>query len=544
MRKPINYCDLPVMPNIDFNQFSAMPLKELTFADAAGLAAHDNSAELFNDYLKRADLVSQSAVAAAPSPASRAEDRSPPRKTETPSHPADRTDGPPKSPSADTHDSDDPLPSANETGHSAGEDAAPTEDRLHEAQDGASKTPLKDASESESQISASEKDSVKDKKEAKGEKKDAESADPAVAGLRKDATGLPTAQEANAQTNDCPKETNAEQLPETAMARAIAGSSDANSALTGDGSDESRTGVAASTEKSQQNLDATATNEHLAVGGTSQPADDAADSKTKTKKSRTAADVKNGPRQQKTAARSVDASATQDANSAPAAAAKDATDAQPANSAVLPSASVLPTITDALKHAEKPALNQDSVSPIADVRAGAQSASPKTTDARGSGSAMTTNGSDASAQVARAQFVQRVERAFAAMGNREGSVRLKLSPPELGILKLEIGIHRGVMKARVEAETPDAQSLLLENLPALRERLAQQNIHVQQFDVDLMDRQPGGTPQQAFDQSGSGGQHGSHHAPRGNIAESAATAPISPTVTQRAGMGGGLNVIV
>ncbi len=41
------------------------------------------------------------------------------------------------------------------------------------------------------------------------------------------------------------------------------------------------------------------------------------------------------------------------------------------------------------------------------------------------------------------------------------------------------------MSARLEAETPTARSLLLDNLPALRERLAGQNIKVERFDVDL-----------------------------------------------------------
>ena len=52
------------------------------------------------------------------------------------------------------------------------------------------------------------------------------------------------------------------------------------------------------------------------------------------------------------------------------------------------------------------------------------------------------------------------------------------------------------MTARIEAESSAARSLLLDNLPALRERLADQNIRLEQFDVDLMQRQPGGMPDQ------------------------------------------------
>jgi flagellar hook-length control protein FliK len=137
-----------------------------------------------------------------------------------------------------------------------------------------------------------------------------------------------------------------------------------------------------------------------------------------------------------------------------------------------------------------------------------------------------------------------VERAFAAMGQREGIVRLKLSPPELGVLKIEIGIKQGVMKARVEAETPAARNLLLENLPDLRERLAQQNIHIQQFDVDLMDRPPGGMPQQTFGQADSNSQQDSRQSNRNKTAETTAVEAVSATAPKRAGMGGSLNVIV
>ena len=117
-------------------------------------------------------------------------------------------------------------------------------------------------------------------------------------------------------------------------------------------------------------------------------------------------------------------------------------------------------------------------------------------------------GEESGSELNNVRFVQRVERAFAAMGDRGGTVRLKLSPPELGSVRMEITIHKGQMKARLEAETKEAKNLLLENLPALRERLAQQNIKIQKFDVDLRDPSSGGMFQQTANQpdSGSGGE--------------------------------------
>jgi len=91
------------------------------------------------------------------------------------------------------------------------------------------------------------------------------------------------------------------------------------------------------------------------------------------------------------------------------------------------------------------------------------------------------------------RFLQRVARAFQTFGDRGGQIRLRLSPPELGSLLMEVKMDAGVMTARLEAETAAARTLLLDNLPALRERLAEQNIRVEQFDVDLADRRGGGT---------------------------------------------------
>jgi flagellar hook-length control protein FliK len=90
------------------------------------------------------------------------------------------------------------------------------------------------------------------------------------------------------------------------------------------------------------------------------------------------------------------------------------------------------------------------------------------------------------------RFVNRVVKALEAAQLRGGEIRLRLHPPELGALRLEVRVEAGAIHARLEAETPLARNLLIENMAALRERLAEQNVRVEQFDVDLMDRQPQG----------------------------------------------------
>jgi flagellar hook-length control protein FliK len=90
------------------------------------------------------------------------------------------------------------------------------------------------------------------------------------------------------------------------------------------------------------------------------------------------------------------------------------------------------------------------------------------------------------------RFVGRVAKAVQTAQDRGGLVQLRLSPPELGSLRLELAMQNGVMTASVETETPAARQVLLDHLPALRERLAEQNIRIERFDVDVRQENSGG----------------------------------------------------
>lgn len=85
----------------------------------------------------------------------------------------------------------------------------------------------------------------------------------------------------------------------------------------------------------------------------------------------------------------------------------------------------------------------------------------------------------------RARFVQRVSGAMERAQLRDGRVQVRLSPPELGSLKIEIAVRQGVLTASIEAEHSQARNVLLDNLPALRDRLAEQQIRIERFDVDV-----------------------------------------------------------
>ena len=164
------------------------------------------------------------------------------------------------------------------------------------------------------------------------------------------------------------------------------------------------------------------------------------------------------------------------------------------------------------------------------ARAGAPASTPADTEAD---------------QAGRARFVERVARAFQSMRNRGGTVRLRLSPPELGAVRLEISLHRGAMSARVEADNPTARNLLLDNLPALRDRLAQQDIKIEQFNVELTDHSSSGLPEQTADQARSQNRGGRQPATQGNSEPDANTENLTGgDVINRPGEGTQLNVVI
>ena len=95
----------------------------------------------------------------------------------------------------------------------------------------------------------------------------------------------------------------------------------------------------------------------------------------------------------------------------------------------------------------------------------------------------------------RVRFVHRVTNAIQSAAETGGPIRLRLSPPELGAVRIEMTVVAGQMSVRMEAETPQARTALLDNLPVLRERLEAQDIKIAKFDVDLFGGSPGNLSQ-------------------------------------------------
>lgn len=88
-------------------------------------------------------------------------------------------------------------------------------------------------------------------------------------------------------------------------------------------------------------------------------------------------------------------------------------------------------------------------------------------------------------QQERVRLVQRVARSFSRLGPEGGQVTLKLHPPQLGVLNVSIKIEGHSMTARLQTETSSARDAIVESLPVLRERLSEQGIEIEKFQVDV-----------------------------------------------------------
>jgi len=90
------------------------------------------------------------------------------------------------------------------------------------------------------------------------------------------------------------------------------------------------------------------------------------------------------------------------------------------------------------------------------------------------------------------KLVQRVLRGLEQLGNGGGQVKLRLHPPELGSLQLTLRMEGGQMFARMEVQNTVARDALLNNVQTLRDRLAEQGMKIESFEVQVS-TEAGGT---------------------------------------------------
>lgn len=88
-------------------------------------------------------------------------------------------------------------------------------------------------------------------------------------------------------------------------------------------------------------------------------------------------------------------------------------------------------------------------------------------------------------------FDQVVTRMAGSFNGQSGRMVLRLHPAELGSLKLDLKVEGDRVQAHLHAQTHQVQEVLERNLPQLRSALAEQGLKIDQFQVDVDQRQAG-----------------------------------------------------
>jgi flagellar hook-length control protein FliK len=84
-----------------------------------------------------------------------------------------------------------------------------------------------------------------------------------------------------------------------------------------------------------------------------------------------------------------------------------------------------------------------------------------------------------------AQLVERVATSLREAHDSGRQLTVRLSPPELGTLQIDVSSRDGVISARLEAQTETARQTLTDHLPRLREALAHLGATVERIDVHI-----------------------------------------------------------
>ncbi len=77
-----------------------------------------------------------------------------------------------------------------------------------------------------------------------------------------------------------------------------------------------------------------------------------------------------------------------------------------------------------------------------------------------------------------------------AVHQRGGTVSLRLQPPELGVVRIQMEVQQGVVSARLTTEQESVRSLLQHQLGQLRHTLERQGLSVERLEVQVQSPQP------------------------------------------------------
>lgn len=88
-------------------------------------------------------------------------------------------------------------------------------------------------------------------------------------------------------------------------------------------------------------------------------------------------------------------------------------------------------------------------------------------------------------QQERVRVIQRIARSFNRISSEGGSINLRLHPEHLGSVSVQVRLEGRSLSARLSTETAAARDAIMQDLPALRQRLADQGFDVTKFQVDV-----------------------------------------------------------
>lgn len=128
----------------------------------------------------------------------------------------------------------------------------------------------------------------------------------------------------------------------------------------------------------------------------------------------------------------------------------------------------------------------------------------------------TTTTVESAVDVERPDFAMRVANAVRTSADNRQQVTMRLTPPELGALRIEVAVEHGKVSARIDAQSSAAQKILLDSLPQLKEALVQNGASVERIEVMLADNSPN-------DQGGALGQGFTEHGERGQASQDQST---------------------
>ncbi|QDV66929.1 Flagellar hook-length control protein FliK [Rosistilla carotiformis] len=86
-------------------------------------------------------------------------------------------------------------------------------------------------------------------------------------------------------------------------------------------------------------------------------------------------------------------------------------------------------------------------------------------------------------QADRARLLQRVSRAFQQLGTDGGSLKIRLHPPRLGSMGIDVNVSGRKINARIVTESEAASQALRENLHDLKNRLAEQGFEIESIEI-------------------------------------------------------------